>query len=332
MRWTHLLGVAPVMALAGCLPPNPALEAAAAEEWVRAAQFELAVAEGFATTPDGIRLYYRVAGDRGPVVIAPFALYHGSALDGLAKGRRVVTYDPRGRGRSAAAPLERVNLDYLLTDMDTVRRAVGAETISIIGYSGSGMEMFVYALRNPGRVERLVQLAPVAARADPWLEGMMADRERRTDVAARDRLRVRVAAGDFADDPVGHCRAQSAITQPAIMADPANARLVPDVCGLPNEHPATIGAYFGALWPSISTYDWRSALARVTIPRLVVYPLQDNIPRAGVEEWVRGQPNARIVYVERSGHIPQYENPAATLPAIDRFLSGEWPPDARSLP
>jgi pimeloyl-ACP methyl ester carboxylesterase len=62
------------------------------------------------------------------------------------------------------------------------------------------------------------------------------------------------------------------------------------------------------------------------------FPLQDNITRAGVEEWVRGQPNARILYVDKSGHFPQFEQPAATLSAIDTFLRGNGPTGSQALP
>ena len=290
------------------------------------------VSEAYATTPDGIRLYYRVAG-RGPeTVIAPFALYHGDALDGLAKGRRVVTYDPRGRGKSQAAPLDRVSLDYLLSDLDTVRRAVEADKVAIVGWSGSGMETFVYALRNPGRVTRLVQLAPVTARAEPYTDEMGADRRKRTDGDAWNALQAKIKAGGFANDPAAQCRAQAAVETPALFADKSKVDRVPDVCNSPNEQPPTLGQYFGALWPDISKFDWRKSLASVTIPRLVIYPLQDNITRAGVEEWVRGQRNARIVYVDGSGHFPQYERPEITLSTIGTFLDGRWPSNTKTLP
>lgn len=107
------------------------------------------VREGFVTTPDGVGLYFRVVGSGAETVIAPNALYHGDSLDSLADGRRVVTYDPRGRGRSDSVPADKISLDHLLIDIDTVRQAVGAEKVAIIGWSGPGMEMFVYALRNP---------------------------------------------------------------------------------------------------------------------------------------------------------------------------------------
>lgn len=109
----------------------------------------IAVNEHFATTPDSVRLYYRVAGDSGPTVLAPFALFQCCSLDSLATEFRVVTYDPRGRGQSDAVPPGKVSLNHLLLDFETVRQAVGAEQLSIIGWSGGGMETFVYALRDP---------------------------------------------------------------------------------------------------------------------------------------------------------------------------------------
>ena len=289
------------------------------------------VSESYATTPDGIRIYYRVAGSGEETVIAPFALYHGTAFDALANGRRVVTYDPRGRGKSQAVPPERVSLDFLLSDLETVKRAVGAEKVALIGWSGGGMETFVYALRNPQAVTRLIQLAPVTARAEPYTEEMAADRERRTNQAAREALREKIEAGHYAGDPAARCRAEAAISVPPLLADPSLAALVPDVCDYPNEHAAALGEYFGALWPSISTFDWRASLGEVTVPRLVIYPLQDNITRVGVEEWVGDQKNARILYIDGSGHLPQHEQPQVTIEAIETFLTGSWPEEAVSL-
>jgi pimeloyl-ACP methyl ester carboxylesterase len=194
------------------------------------------------------------------------------------------------------------------------------------------METFVYSLRYPGRVAMLVQMAPVTARAEPYTYEMMADRRKRTDGDAWNALQTRIKAGDFTSDPAAQCRAQNAVELPALFADKGKAGLVPDTCSSPNEQPPTLGNYFGALWPDISKYDWRGSLANVPIPRLVIYPMQDNISRAGVEEWVRGQANARIFTIDGSGHFPQYEQPDAVLSAIDVFLAGEWPAEAKALP
>lgn len=288
---------------------------------------DIVVREGHAVTPDSVRLYYRVAGEGGETVIAPFALFHGSALDSLARGRRLVTYDPRGRGRSDSVPPERVSLDLLLSDFETVRRAVVAERVAIIGWSGSGMEMFVYALRNPHRVTRLVQLAPVAPRLDPYGRIMGLDRALRTDTVALAALRQREAAGEFAGDREGFCRAQRAIDAPALFADTSRWRLTPDVCVYPNEWAEHLSAYFGGLFQSIAGFDWRDSLPRVQIPRLVIHGAMDNTPLEGNREWVTAQPNARLVVIDGAGHWPHYEQPARTLAAIATFLSGAWPAD-----
>jgi 3-oxoadipate enol-lactonase len=286
----------------------------------------LTIREDYAVTPDSVRLYYRVAGEGDETVIAPFALFHGSAFDSLARGRRIVTYDPRGRGRSDSVPPERVSFDLLLGDLETVRRAVGAERVAIIGWSGGGMETFVYAMRNPDRVTRLVQLAPVAPRFTPYGRLMGLDRVRRTDSVALASLRARVAAGEFADDREGHCRAQRAIDSPALFADSSRWRLTPEVCVYPIEWPERLGPMFSALFRTLGDFDWRDSLPRVTIPRLVIHGAADNTLE-GNREWVTGQPNARLIVIDGAGHWPHYEQPARTLAAIATFLSGAWPSD-----
>jgi pimeloyl-ACP methyl ester carboxylesterase len=84
------------------------------------------------------------------------------------------------------------------------------------------------------------------------------------------------------------------------------------------------------LLKSIQGFDWTDSLSRVAqIPRLVVHGARDNTPLAGNREWVRGQPNARLLLAEGAGHWPHYERPDVVLPAIERFLEGGWPEGAR---
>jgi proline iminopeptidase len=223
-----------------------------------------------------------------------------------------------------------VSLTHLLLDFETVRQAVGAEQVSIIGWSGGGMETFVYTLRNPNRVTRLVQLAPVAARFVPYGGLMIADRRARTDSAAAASFNARQRAGAFGTDSAALCRAADSVSAPPLFANPATRPSTPDVCRFPNEYPARLGAYFGALFASIDGYDWRDSLSSVTIPRLVIHGARDNSPLVGQEEWVAGQSNARLLVIENAGHWPHYEQPGETLAAIRTFLRGSWPDRASS--
>jgi proline iminopeptidase len=281
--------------------------------------------EDSVVTPDGVRLWYRVVG-RGPeTVVVPVGSLVGTTLDALGRGRRLVLYDPRNRARSGAAPLDRVGLEWQIRDLETIRQAVGARRIALIGWSGLGMETFVYLLRHPDRVTHLVQLAPVPPRRDPWMSRMAADRTARTDTAAAAALARRQAAGAFAADTAALCRASTAVSRPATFADPAAAARAPDVCAWRNEWPPVIGPYFSALLGSFGPFDWRDQLSRVTTPRLVIAGEQDNIPLDGVREWVDGHPGARLLVVPGAGHWPHLERPDLVLPAIDRFLRNEEP-------
>lgn len=283
------------------------------------------VHEGFVTTKDGVRLYYRSIGRGEQTVIAPLASFHSDRLDPLARSRRLVLYDPRGRGRSEAVDPSKVSLDYQVSDLEAVRDAVGADKIALIGWSGLGMEIFVYALRHPDRVTRVVQLAPVPPRRKPYEDQMMKSREDRTDAAAVAALEERRKAGEFKDSPSEFCRALNRLTNPATFADPARAAATPDVCEHRNEWPENLWPYFDALLGSFGDYDWRPDLPRIEVPRLVIHGAQDNIPLEGTREWVAGQRNARLLIIENAGHWPHYEQQETVLQAIDSFLSGEWP-------
>ncbi len=287
--------------------------------------------EGFASTPDSVRLWYRVVGEGRETVIAPNALFHRERLDALATGRRIVLYDPRGRGRSDGVPTAKVSLDHQIEDLETIRRAVGAERVALIGWSGSGMELFVYALRHPDRVTRLIQLAPVSPRRDPWTDSLMASRRARTDSTAWAELQARDRAGEFAHREAEHCRAFNRVALPASFGDSARVVEAPDVCDSPNEWLENLGPYFTALLGSFGAFDWRDSLARVSVPRLVIHGERDNIPLDGSREWVAGQPNARLLVVAGAGHWPHYERSEQTLQAIAAFLAGEWPAESEPL-
>ena len=59
-----------------------------------------AAAEGFVTTPDGTRLYYRKAGDSPRTVILPGRLFTFDDFAWLGEDYTLISYDMRNRGRS----------------------------------------------------------------------------------------------------------------------------------------------------------------------------------------------------------------------------------------
>ncbi len=288
--------------------------------------------EGFVSTDDGIRLYYVENGSGTDVLVAPVALYlEPHLLEDLAKSRRVIFYDPRNRGRSDSADLSSISLDRQIEDLESLRTKLGIEKMSLLGWSGLGMEMAVYTLRYPHRVTRLIQMSPVPPAASIMRESGDA-RAEMGDQAALQALDHRGDKGEFDETPEDYCRLRNVITDPTNFVDAELANQVPDTCVHENEWPKNLWPYFGALLPSFGDYDWRDDLHDLKIPRLVIHGREDGIPLSGAEAWVMGYPEARLLVLSPSGHFPYIEQKEAVLTAINTFLDGEWPQDAIVIP
>lgn len=221
-----------------------------------------------------------------------------------------------------------MSLENQLRDLEVVRESVGAEKVALVGWSSLGMELFVYAFKYPDRVTRLVQLAPLPPRRSPYMDQIIEDRELRTDSDAMRALQARQRVGEFDDDPARLCREINYLSWGATFADPVAALEVPDVCVHENEWPTNLGPYLEALQGSYGDYDWRPELRVVTAPRLVIHGIEDNIPLEGSKEWAAGEPNARLLVLQETGHWPHYEKRGVVIDSIESFLSGGWPPGA----
>ena len=74
----------------------------------------------------------------------------------------------------------------------------------------------------------------------------------------------------------------------------------------------------------IARVDSRSTLSAITCPTLVLTGDADNtIPNALSKEMAEGIPGARLVILDRCGHLPQPEQPEATVRALSEWLGTE---------
>ena len=114
---------------------------------------------GFAEV-NGTRLFYE-SGGRGPAVV----LIHGGLVDSrlwdgqmrpLSKRFRVVRYDLRGYGQSAAPSEPFSHLEDLRGLLDFLK----IEKAALVGLSLGGIIAADFALEHPERVERLVLVGP----------------------------------------------------------------------------------------------------------------------------------------------------------------------------
>ena len=90
--------------------------------------------------------------------------------EGLASGRRLVTFDSRGVGSSQRV-VDDLTIPAQVADLAAVVDRLGLETFDLIGILHGGPLAAAYAVEHPERVGRFVLLHPFIRASDSPLEG-----------------------------------------------------------------------------------------------------------------------------------------------------------------
>jgi proline iminopeptidase len=293
--------------------------------------------EGFVFVRRGLHLYYQVLGDGPETVIVPNANWLMEPLQPLAEGRRLIFYDPRSRGRSSSVTDSRhLSLEDDLADLEAVRRYFGLERLSLLGSFYHAAITALYALDNPGRVERLLLVCPITPRQPgEWVQETPTAEELIFPPGVP-RLEEMRREGLDDEDPVAFCRAWfTYFLLPAQMGDLGAIARFPldDVCSFPNEWPQhTMAVYFRHIVPKMEDWDFRPRLARLAAPLLVMQGTDDLVPIEASREWVAAAADARFLAIDGAGAHPYIERPKAFFPAAEAFLRGRWPDGAETVP
>lgn len=264
-------------------------------------------------------LYARTIGQGHPLIVL-----HGGPdfdsgyllpeLDRLADTHRLIYYDQRGRGRSAAGVRpEDVTMVSEVSDLEQVRQHFQVDSPALLGHSWGALLALEYVLRFPTRVSHLILMnpAPVSARGlatlrEAYLAQLGEDvlRQRaiiesegyRTGdpavVTARHRIHFKHALHRTADYERLMARMDSAFhrqgSEGILKARAVDDRLMRDTWQIPG-------------------YDLLPALRRLRVPTLVIAGEHDFIPTAIAEEIARSIPDATLVTIEDCGHFAYLE-------------------------
>jgi proline iminopeptidase len=222
-------------------------------------------------------------------------------LDDLAEPgkRRLFYYDQRGGGRSPSAP---ATVDTHVADLERVREHLGLERLELVGYSWGGLLALSYAIAHPDRLERLALISP----ASPTVTGRDAYRARLAAAAKRPEVEALRASLDMSDR-----RNRFAVAVAGYFFDPRRAlELTPFLVQQRAEE---------AVWRSLGDYDLRPAIARLSVPALVLHGSDDPIPIADARE-TADLLGAEMIELPRCGHVPYIEARELLMPPLRRFL------------
>lgn len=300
--------------------------------------------EGYITTPDGVRLFYKIVGNGSDTVVA----VHGGPgnslnsilpdLEPLAKNRRVIYYDQRGNGRSdLIKEPERLAISKHIADLETVRQHFKLDKVTLLGNSWGGLLVSAYAAAHPDKVQRMILHSPAPPTKAFLIEDaeeIQARVEQRFDAEQKKRWRVGSNTQTWvkAADPRAVCREFMQLILSLYVSKPESmSRFRGDVCSGSEEAVRSQQVVNMHIWRSLGEFNLLPSLGVIKAPVLVIHGAADPIPFEASEAWAAAMPNARLLLLKDSGHIPQIEQPEMFFKAIETFLKGEALPEAKKV-
>lgn len=225
-------------------------------------------------------------------------------IDELAKDFTVITFDPRGIGRSRTLNPTVYSMDSFVDDIVEVLNRTENVTASMVGASFGGFVAQEFAYRFPERLNKLV----LACTTSGGVKHVRADAE---------------IMGSFTPDPamtVGE-RIRRFI-RPAFSEEfnTSHAAVVEDVCRMREDNPVDESLYMAQLTGAFA-FDATAKLGEIKAPTLVISGDRDRVvPVENSHRLASGIPNARLEIVEGGSHMFFVENADEFNVRVRNFL------------
>jgi proline iminopeptidase len=277
---------------------------------------------GYTTTTD-VPLYWCTYGEPGTSRLLVLHGGPGASHDyllpqmlRLAQGRELVFYDQRGGGRSRVDATVPVTWQVHVDDLARVAVELRVDPLVVVGYSWGGLLAMLQAIEaGTGRAAigpdamLLIDPAPVSRRYRALFEAEFARRQASPEIQ---RLREELAASGLRErDPEAYRQRVFELSVAGYFADPNAARdLTPF---------RVVRRVQQSVRESLGDYDLVPHLSSVRCGALVVHGRQDPIPLESSEACARAL-GARLVVLDRCGHVPYVEQPDALFEVAEAFL------------
>jgi len=281
-----------------------------------------------ATAKDGTRIHWTSAGAGGPPVVLTDGVgcagYIWRALEpALARGRRVIHWNYRAHGRSAApADPERMTMEDCVSDLVAVLDAAGEERAVVTGHSMGVQIALELHRRHPQRVAALVLVCgapgnPLDTFHDSHLLRYTFPYAKQLVLRYPELARLAFRALVPTDFALAY-----AMTFEVDGARVRRADLVRYLDDLAQVDPPL----FVRLLASAGAHDASDHLPRVTAPTLVVAGEHDSFTPLRLSESIhRAIPGSELVVVPGGTHVAPLEDPDLVAEQTLAFLAAHAP-------
>ncbi len=229
----------------------------------------------------------------------------------VAAHRLVILYDQRGTGASKhVQPTAPQTMEAQVADLDAIRSSLALERVAVLGDSYGGMIAMAYAAAHPEHVARLIlsdSAAPSWKGLVHLLPQVFPDREEQGEQEAKKLVADPEAAARAG--LVNHMRQMFYSTEmrDAYLAHMGDLGFEPQVGR--------------AVQQATENIDLTAKLAGFRFPTLVITGRYDmNVAPLTAWRMAHAIPAAQLVFFEKSGHLPAYEEPEKYREVLESFL------------
>jgi proline iminopeptidase len=280
----------------------------------------------FTVELDGFPIHYEVHGS-GPVVMTVPNSW-GLSLGGLRAVYRpledrltMVYFDPRGMGESGPIREDAdMGLAAVRADFDALRRHLGLESVTAMGWSNGAMNLILLAAEYPDVIDEAIFVHGAASSTQedwqPWAERhpemiqmwMQLEQDLKAE-GLTDEERTARQKSFWVDEFF-----------PAMCADPEAARPILGELYRDVEFSWRHGNYANQESPE---FDARDRLAEISARCLVIAGEHDMFPPEKVRELHDGLGDSEFVVFPESGHFAPVEEPESFRTAVLTFVGAE---------
>jgi len=280
--------------------------------------------EGYAER-DGVKLFYEVYGTGEPTVllVPTWEIVHSRSwkfqIPYLARHCRVVTFDPRGNGRSdRPAGYDAYRRREFADDAVAVLDAAGVDRAIVVNWCDMG-ESLILAAEHPERVASLVFIAPPLSEREQEHGVYPFNAELDTDEGWAKETR-----SFWLRDWPGYVEFFFAMC----LTEPHSTKPIEDCVGwaMDTDMETILAGFRGWETKIIGPAEVAELGQRVSCPVLVIHGTDDEQVEAWRGEELARQLNGQLVLLEGSGHAPHVRDPVRVNLLLRDFVKPASPP------
>lgn len=275
-------------------------------------------------TKNNIEIYYQTFGNGNPLIVLNGGPGRSSetfidlAQKLSSSKRKVILFDQRGTGQSKVKMINEktIALDLMIEDLESLRKHLGYEKISLLGHSFGGMYAMGYAAKYPQNIKHLILSASGAINIKS-MNHVTDNIKRRLNPKALKEFLFWTNPNEIKKDPTRAKLEVLRITAPVYVYQKKFIPVVEkNLTDLKNYNPHVNKL----IWKSMATYNLTDAFKNFKVPTLIIDCEQDFLGKDIPAEIHRNFPGSEFRIIPQCSHYPWLDSPKEYFSLIDKFL------------